>query len=311
LNLPATDTQFLVGVDENGLGARLGPLLVTGVLAEVTPAGRTWLKKRLPVALARDLDDSKKLVAFGNSRRGEAWARALVPEALTPADLFAALTLESTAELRRPCPAAAVAQCWGADFAPFEADTQLCARTARHLERLRIRGVHIRRVQCSVVCVGNLNSARQQGIHRFTSDLHAMERLLLAFRAENPGDLRATCGKVGGITDYPRYFGPLAGRLHTVLRQDRTHSAYLFPGLGEVHFVQDADASDPLVMLASMVGKYVREASMARISQFYVSQLEGTRGSSGYHDSVTSQFIAATAVLRKRRRIPQACFERE
>src|SRR5690606_2557430 len=107
---------------------------------------------------------------------------------------------------------------------------------------------------------------RRAGVHRFAADLHAMERLLLTLRERRDEDLLAICGKVGGIGQYERFFGPLAGRLRTVLAEGRDESRYHFPGLGELRFLRDADARDPLVMLASLVGKYVRELLMNRIS---------------------------------------------
>ena len=66
------------------------------------------------------------------------------------------------------------------------------------------------------------------------------------------------------MSDYSRFFGPLAGRLHVVLERRPSQSSYHFPGLGRVCFVRDADAHDPLVMLASLVGKYVRELLMRK-----------------------------------------------
>ncbi len=61
--------------------------------------------------------------------------------------------------------------------------------------------------------------------------------------------------------------------------------------------------------MASMVGKWVREVMMARITRFYGHE-KGELGASGYHDPVTDRFVAATALVRKKSRIPEACFER-
>jgi len=36
---PGKKRAFRIGADENGLGPRLGPMVVTAVLAEVTEAG--------------------------------------------------------------------------------------------------------------------------------------------------------------------------------------------------------------------------------------------------------------------------------
>jgi ribonuclease HII len=100
--------------------------------------------------------------------------------------------------------------------------------------------------------------------------------------------------------------------LHAVLQVERRHSAYRFPGLGEVHFVQDADAKDPLVMLASMVGKYVRELLMARIAAHY--ELQDDDGSpflvSGYNDPRTDSFVQLTRKKRREWGIPKDCFQR-
>ena len=38
---------FLIGADENGLGSRLGPMVVTAVLAEVDEQGQRFLSRRL------------------------------------------------------------------------------------------------------------------------------------------------------------------------------------------------------------------------------------------------------------------------
>ena len=304
-------TSCRVGVDENGLGARLGPLVVTAVLAEVTPAGQAVLGRRLRGKIRQDLDDSKRLVSHSNVTLGEAWARALTGDrCATPQALFEQLSVEGPASLRRECPRHIESQCWSVEGEAFESSPELCARLTGHLERLRQRGVDVVHVVTASTCTQRLNRARDRGKNRFVSDLHVMEELLLALRQRISSDLVAVCGKVGGMTDYGRFFGPLSGRLHTALQVSRARSSYYFPGLGEVSFVQDADASDALVMLASLVGKYVRELLMARISRFHGSMDSEEQPVSGYHDPRTDGWVAATVQRRRSLQIIDECFER-
>lgn len=296
-------------MDENGLGARLGPLVVTAVLSRVTEQGDRLLSRRPPKRLRSDLDDSKELVSHGNIAKGEAWARALMRDpAPTPAELLARLSLEGLAYLTEPCLPHVAPQCWSVGSERFVTDSDEVRRMVGHLDWWAARGIQILAVRTSVVCTKRLNAARDAGGNRFISDLHAMERLVLALRAEVDDDVLAVCGKVGGIDDYSKFFGPLSQGLHSELERGRARSAYHFPKVGEVRFVRDADARDCLVMLASLVGKYVRELLMARVSDFYG---DGDLGpASGYHDPVTARFVAATALLRKKRAIPDGCFER-
>jgi hypothetical protein len=228
----------------------------------------------------------------------------------TPAALFARLSLEGVAKLRTPCPRHAEAQCWNHEAEVFEAPATLRKRIARHRGVLFARGVELLGVKTSVVCTETLNRARGDGRNRFVMDLHAMEALVLALRREAGADVKAVCGKVGGIAEYSRYFGPLGGWLHNVLEEGRARSSYRFPGVGELAFVRDADASDPLVMLASLVGKYVRELFMGRIARHYPAREEEPRPS-GYHDPVTARFVERTALVRKRLKLPDRCFERD
>jgi len=72
--------------------------------------------------------------------------------------------------------------------------------------------------------------------------------------------------------------------------------------------LRDADARDPLVMLASLVGKWVRELLMARVSDWY--SVDRSERPSGYHDPETARFVDATALVRRERRVPDICFER-
>jgi hypothetical protein len=192
----------------------------------------------------------------------------------------------------------------------FLADDELCARIVRHRAALEKRGIRLLAVKTSWLCTKHLNDQRERRLNRFTVDLHAMEALVLALREAAGEPVHATCGKVGGIGSYEKFFGPLSGRLRTVLEEGQGKSAYFFPGIGEVAFVRDADADNPLVSLASLVGKYVRELSMARITRFYPSRADEGVTASGYHDPVTQAFVERTALVRGRKKVPSTCFER-
>ena len=302
---------FRIGVDENGLGARLGPLVVTAVLAEVTEQGSRVLSRRPPKRLALDLGDSKQLVSHKDFALGEAWARALTESpADSPKDLFETLSLEGAPELRAHCPSHVEDQCWSPSGDSFVAEQTDISRILRHVSWWAERGVTIKAVRCSVVCTKRLNDSKSAGGNRFISDLHAMERLVLDLHRVAGTEITAVCGKVGGMGDYSSFFGPLSMRLHAVLSRSKALSAYHFPGLGEVRFVRDADAKDSLVMLASIIGKYVRELLMARVSGYYRRGDDTLEAVSGYHDPVTSRFVKATSLVRKQQRIPDGCFER-
>jgi len=304
--------EFRVGADENGLGARLGPLVVTAVLARVSERGRRTLSRKLPRAIRADLDDSKRLMSHTDVALGEAWARALtrVP-VTTPTELFERLSLEGSSKLKKRCESHVAGQCWNDRGESFLADTAAVQRITKHREALAERGVELLSVRSSVVCTKHLNDAKQSGTNRFVADLNAMEHLVLELRAQAGGEIEAVCGKVGGIAEYSKFFGPLSGRLHAILGEGRARSGYRFPGLGELHFVRDADAADPLVSLASLVGKYVRELFMSRIGLHYADRKSEEKRPSGYHDPVTADFVLRSASLRQNRKIPDHCFERE
>lgn len=305
---------FQIGADENGLGSRIGPMIVTAVLAEVDgEQGERFLSRKLPQRIREDLDDSKRLMSHTDVTIGEAWARVLTGDAArTPGELFEQLSLEGSAKLREPCPKAASAQCWTELRETFVSTDEQRERARRHVAAFAARGVRILEVRSSVVCSQKLNDNRARGINRFVSDLHAMESLILRLQKRAGAPVHAVCGKVGGIGEYGKFFGPLAGWLHATIVEGQAESAYQFPQLGRIRFVRDADARAPLVMLASLVGKYLRELFMSRIASHYPGHDDPSLPRpSGYHDPVTAAFVERTALVRKQRRMPIGCFERD
>lgn len=310
--------RYRIGIDENGLGPRLGPMIVTGVLARVAPGAERLVGRKARGALAERLGDSKALVAHGDVALGEAWARALAARGCArpgaphgdPDALVHAVAADERTALRARCPSHVEAQCWGASRDPFAAEDALVQTVAKDLDRLAARGVEIVAVRSEILCAKRMNDELDAGRNRFVADLHAMERLVLGFRAIAGEDVRAVCGKVGGFGRYEDVFGPLGGRLMVTLEESRARSAYHVPGVGEIAFVRDADASDLCVAMASLVGKWVREALMARIVAHYRASDPELPDASGYHDPVTDVFIASTRLARKKRKIPAECFER-
>ena len=310
--------RFRIGADENGLGPRLGPMVVTAVMARVTPDGERRVGRSPRGALAERLGDSKAMIAHGDVALGEAWARALARRGCgrapggpaTPDDLLDALAADTRATLRAPCPGHVEAQCWSAEGERFTAPDAMVSAVAADLDRLAQQGVELCAVRSVILCARRMNEGLDAGRSRFALDLHAMERLVLDLGALAGEEVSAVCGKVGGFGKYGAAFGPLGGRLHRVIEEGRARSAYHFPGVGEIAFVRDGDATDLCVAMASMVGKYVREALMARVVRFYRGEQPELPDASGYYDPVTGAFMEATRLSRERRAVPDRCFER-
>ncbi|MFO0554864.1 MAG: hypothetical protein U0271_41185 [Polyangiaceae bacterium] len=312
----ASTYSHRIGGDENGLGPRLGPMLTTAVLARADERGHKYVERGPRGKLAERLGDSKALVAHGDIALGEAWARAVVAhttgvQARSVRELVHALSLDAEAELVRPCPSHVEEMCWARSRTEeLVAEQSLVDTLSRDLDALARSGVEVLRAESAIVCTRRLNDAVERGLNRFLVDLHAMERLTLSLRERAGAEVLAVLGKVGGLTKYEPAFGPLSGRLCTVLEEKRERSAYRFPGVGELRFVMDADASDLLVAMSSLIGKYLREALMANIVVYWQRHKASLPTVSGYHDPITAEFVSATRLLRKKQKVPDACFER-
>ncbi len=310
-------TVIVVGVDENGLGPRLGPLVVTAVtvIAADEKAAKVALG-RPGRAFATRINDSKKLVSYKERALGEAWARVLADSLAmptkTPSELIFGLSLEPEQKLREPCPRDGdhSQQCFSCEGESYEAENDLLGHVRSDLGRLEKRGLKLLSVRSAIVCTRKLNDAAARGTTRFRVDLHAMERLVLEARAVGKEDVVAVCGKVGGYNQYSDAFGPLGGRLHAIVCEGRAQSEYAIPGLGRLSFVRDADAKHLVVCLASLVGKYVRDVVTARVVRHHKKTMPHLPMVSGYHDPVTNRFIADTDHVRRASGFPSDCFER-
>ncbi len=307
-------TRVLLGIDENGLGPLLGPLVVTAVRARATAKGEAVTHKPARGKLASRLGDSKGLVAYGESALGEAWARALLRrngnEQHRPHDAFAALALRDDAWLRELCPSHHRDLCHRDTdtFVSTEADVEVCLRD---LDKLAARGIEIEDAKVAVICNRRINAEGARGISRFSIDLFAMEDLFLDAAASAGEPVIATAGKVGGFDFYGPRFAKLGERPFRVVEEGKACSRYAFDDLGEIAFVRDADGSNMLVGLASLVGKWVRDRLTSLVIEHLRAHDPALPDASGYHDPVTRRLVESSRSLRKKHRIEDACFLRE
>lgn len=309
--------MLVVGVDENGLGPRLGPLVATAVALELAETGarRGYEPRRLARAAARaGVGDSKATSAFGAMAHAEGIALALIERVAgrVPAhvdDLLEAVALDPLHGLRAPCDAKSAAQCWSASLAlpAFGGSIDEGRAALARLERAGARPV---RARSAIACVRVLNREVARRGSRLSVDLELFERLLLDARAALDVELSAICGMVGGIRRYAGYLARIDAASLEVIEEGPRRSIYRAPAIGEVRFEVDCDATHAPVALASMLGKYVRELLVERQGRFYRGHAPELPAASGYHDPVTARFVAGTARLRRRLAIADDCFER-
>lgn len=308
--------MLVMGVDENGLGPVLGPLVTTGIGLSVA---RYQMGRHYEIGRELGIDDSKATAAFGKMALAEGLALAVMESlyGALPGDAqsFLELLLLDTPELLQGrCPSASLPQCWSVAIAlPCFGGDVVAGRKA--LKLLKKRGIELVRAKSAVACTKFLNDRLATGQSRVEVDLELMERLVLDARSQLGAELYAVCGMVGGIRNYPdklRHILRADVRERLVKRGDQPGTlAYDVDGVGQVRFEIDADQNHLPVALASMIGKYVRELWMLRHNRFYQASDPTLLDVSGYHDPVTRRFIEASRPLRRQLGVDEACFVRD
>lgn len=308
--------SVLVGIDENGLGSRLGPMLVTAVRLSVQNPDLAEGPALQKLCARVGIGDSKALCAHGSMAEVESLVLALGEVHLgvkqgSLEELLGALCLESDAQQRALCPEGEAPRvCFGSKIPLPAFGGEATAEARARAQRLLDAGVRVDKVLSLPVCAKRINQGKARGQSRFDLDLDAMLRLSRALvKAPEAPRARVACGKVGGRKSY---LSALSSHftLARVEKEEKGWSSYVVPGLGQVCFVMDGDATEPAISLGSLWGKYLRELLMERHNRYWSAVAPECVPVSGYHDPRTAKLVDATALVRKERGIAAECFER-
>ena len=300
--------MLVVGVDENGLGPLLGPLVVTAAAFEVEEYDRAAMWAALPDGLRAD--DSKRLFSRGTIAAAErdtlSWLGAFGVCASSHAELVRAIV--STLPWPLPCGADRPPAC-RAGAQPLPAWSDAVARHDRHRRLLESCGARPVAVRSLEVCAGAFNDAvGRPGMNKLRLDFELMLRLLAEIADEAGREVTAICGKVGSTRRYGPWLDGTGRWLWSALDETPERSTYRLAGLGTLSFERDADASHLPVAVASMVGKYLRELAMRQLNAALGPERE--REASGYRDRITARFIEETRARREELGLPEHCFTR-
>ena len=278
----------LIGIDENGYGPILGPLVVTSTSLKLQSRNFTlipdlWqllgIKKDPGSNLKRLLVCDSKTV-FNTSRKKKLAAEETVlaffylcfgflPES---ADQFLKTLLNySRSVLQKHTPEAPIATynplcfCW-----KKELGLGLNPERRRHIlqsaEKLRKRaqkkGVALEKPRCFLLCPSLFNNGLKSR-NKSGLVLEASLNLLRSHSDQEP--FLAWLGKVGGLRYYREHISTLFGPQFTVTptREEKNNSAYELSKAnktaGTITYLKDGEENSFLIALSSFFGKYTRD----------------------------------------------------
>ncbi len=282
----------VVGIDENGYGPLVGPLVVTGVKVGVLGSDPILASEAQGYKFPIPVKDSKDLFKrdINSYRIGESVAltllRASGVEVSTLQELVYDIVVEplklseyDLKDLSLPA------------FGGFPND--------RLLNYLKTCSITIKSILQRVIMANEFNELIKKVDNKAFLDFS----LFLSI-AERMGTGVFLMGKIGSTTRYGRFFEQL-GVGYKALKETFAFSSYEIEGKKNMHFILNGDKKFLPIMFAGIIGKYIRELLMQALS-YSLGYIDPIPYASGYfHDKKTFEILQKlnTDLIPKWRRV--------
>jgi hypothetical protein len=304
------DMQWIVGVDEAGLGPNLGPLVQSAVAVRV-PAGTGCLWKCLAdgVRRAADPDDDRVLIddsklvnagpnGFSRLERGVVGIVAAsdpVGQVLDGVAGGNSLTDLADEHWYEP-----------AESLPVTVERETVAGPPpRFADALAAGRVELRLARCVVTPAPRFNAL----IDRWGTKSAAMEDGIVTLLRDVLGAIDGTdpvtivIDKQGGRNFYaPWISAALPDGWVTPVRESALLSEYQVHGLGRevrLAFRPRADSEALPVALASMLSKYLREVFMRQFNRFWCGHVNELKPTAGYPGDARRFYTAIRPAMKR------------
>ncbi len=265
------EKKTVTGIDENGYGPVVGPLVITGI-SLVLPFDSIYSVSRDILGFHRAIDDSKKVFkrSLKSYIKGEQIALSILAKAgLSPRSFHSLLKLISTAT-HYDIP----------DFPlPVWADTYTTS-----FNSILDRNIAVDKIHLEIFEADKFNQMVERFRNKAFIDFFGFKLVREATGADV-----FMMGKIGG-TKYYREFFRLTGEYpHTIVE---THEvSYYITNQTEIFFLLNGDELYLPLMLASIIGKYVRELYMKAICEKFGLSGEIPYASGYKHDKKTDSLL--------------------
>lgn len=267
----------VLGIDENGFGPVLGPLIVTGILMYFEGDPFDMRVDFFPMSFK----DSKKIFrrSISSYSIGEILAHQLLQiRGLKPKSFYELLSdfgFDSNLEEERVLYPDFKLPLWAREIREYDLNSEM--------ER---RGMRVIDFKVDIVTPKKFNEELKEFESKFKLDFHHFVRIMHHFEGKFEVGL---LGKIGGTTRYSNLFEEERFK-YEIIKEKRGISSYrveLKESKISLHFIMNGDELYIPIILASVLGKYVRELFMYSLN-LLVGKKDPVPWASGYrHDGKT------------------------
>ncbi|MCL5674400.1 MAG: hypothetical protein M1501_01480 [Candidatus Omnitrophica bacterium] len=274
-------SNFL-GIDENGYGPVMGPLIVTGICAnkdikkdwtiEIRDSKRLFLRDAQSYRKIEEISLAQFFLLFGR-----------FPE--SPKEFIEKLSFgECPNKFKNIC----------IENIPHVFSWAPKSDVTGYIDFfdgfLKKNSIKINGIKSAILCPFEFNILCDGGIKKDLIDFLQFEKIIKHFSDKDP-EISISAGKIGGRNKYLEFVsGTFPSLENKAIRENPEESSYVFRNKNKninISFLKDIEKKSFLACLSGIIGKYIRELIMTGIN----ISLGNKEFVSGYREKKTKEFL--------------------